>query len=52
MNYEGACPIIVLHVRGEPPLSQSDRSWFEEKVKDFVWDYRRDKSVRFTARVL
>ena len=40
MNYKGVLPIMMLRVYGGPPLSHSDRSWFKEKVKDFVWDYK------------
>jgi len=40
-GYKGVHPIIVLHVHGGPALSRSDRSWFMENVKDFVWDYKK-----------
>lgn len=37
----GAKLIAVLHVHGGPPLSCHERLWFEKRVGDFVWDYRK-----------
>lgn len=38
---ESMRPLMVLHVHGGQPLSPEERAWFEKRVKDFVWSYKR-----------
>ncbi|KAG0695936.1 hypothetical protein DFH29DRAFT_879715 [Suillus ampliporus] len=41
MEFKGVRPIMVLHVHGGPVLSRKERVWFEDNVRDFVWDSKK-----------
>ncbi|KAG2125972.1 hypothetical protein DEU56DRAFT_823546 [Suillus clintonianus] len=41
MRFEGVRPIMVLHVHGGQRLSHKEKVWFEERVRDFVWDHEK-----------
>lgn len=41
VGLESVRPLMVFHVHGGQPLSLKERTWFEKRVKDFVWDYKR-----------
>ncbi|KAG1820817.1 uncharacterized protein BJ212DRAFT_1297322 [Suillus subaureus] len=41
VELNGVRPLMVLHVQGGQPLSREESVWFEKRVRDFVWDYKR-----------
>ncbi|KAG1800272.1 uncharacterized protein HD556DRAFT_1342037 [Suillus plorans] len=41
IGFKGVRPIMVLHVHGGHGLLRKEREWFEEQVRDFVWDCKK-----------
>ncbi|KAG1776358.1 hypothetical protein EV702DRAFT_347017 [Suillus placidus] len=41
IGFKGVRPIMVLHVHGGQGLLRKEREWFEEQVKDFIWDCKK-----------
>ncbi|KAG1876327.1 hypothetical protein F4604DRAFT_1955059 [Suillus subluteus] len=41
IGFKRVRPIMVLHVHGGQGLLRKERVWFEEHVRDFVWDCKK-----------
>ncbi|KAG2357341.1 hypothetical protein BDR07DRAFT_1420721 [Suillus spraguei] len=41
IGFKGVRPIRVFHVHGGQGLLRKEREWFEEYVRDFVWDCKK-----------